>query len=926
MKRYLYNLLVAQLLAFSLHAGVITITYDASQGVSNLSGANEVYIHSGGNPSAGLLNASSWKYVMGNWGMADGIGKMTSLGNNRWSITIDPIAYYSQAINGPVIGANIQRIGMVFRNENGSLQGKDDFGSDIFIDLSSPIPAAFNSDGSPFGGITVTLNLNTFSASTATTRFLAVTHYNDTLKIIDSSNYSTIRAIRMTCDSTILGATGLSRHPQTGIYYILLRFPNLYNRYLGTINPATGAVTIIGNIGDRMSNIIFLPSGKLIGVSGNGALTPESLFSIDLTTGAPTFIRTLGAGSAGESIGYCPDNGYIYHRSGLGTQAYEKIDTVNYNITPLPQTNNPGAETFCMLYTGNGNFFSNDGNNSVVNIDTNGVYTYKTTLTQTYKGVEYISCVRNITGNLVYCNGSSTILTASPGASAYFWYKNGVLIPGQTNSFLVVNSPGKYNCVFSDNCGLDSLPTSLTIQQLALPIVNLSGGAGFCSGGSVTLMGSGGGSSQWYLNGILINGATSATYTASVSGLYNMIKTNTNGCSDSAAVGKSISEFPLPNLSIATLRNLKCFADNSGELSCLVSGGTAPFTYSWSNGASSNSLNSLSAGNYEVIVTDSKSCKDTISATVTEPLPLQLSLLGNSVLCNGGATGSAVASASGGSGTLIYSWSNGNNNLNAMALLAGKYYFTVRDDSLCAKVDSIEITEPAAINSNIVVNHISCNGNTNGNANVNVSGGIAPYTYSWSNSSSDSSLIGLAPGVYGLTITDANLCSHQDSATIFEPTEIIIDTVTVVNASGGNNGTITISVIGGTPAYAYSWSNGSTTQNISNLAPGVYSVVVTDMNLCQDSLVNIALIGVGINPNSIANELQLFPNPNNGNFQFTVNSRQKFLLLNSLNQIISEINTDANKTYHFNEVLPPGMYYLKNVNENKNLVYKILIQ
>ncbi len=435
-------LILIMLCSFSIsRAAVITINYDATQGVSGLSSASQVYMHSGANDIAGALDGSTWKYVVGNWGQADGLGQMTPIGNNHWVISIDPKAYYSQAANGPVTGASIKRIGLVFRNENGSLEGKDANNSDIFIDLAGANPIVRNSNGTLFGGVTVTVNSSVSSSTSSVSRYLVVGHINDTLKVIDSTNFAVVRSMKMTCDSFILGATGLARHPQSGVYYIMLRFHNLDNRYLGTVNPANGAVTIIGSVGDRMSNIVFLPSGKLLGVTGDGALTPESLFSLDIATGTPTFIRTLGAGSGGEAMAYCPDNGKLFHRSGISNQAYEKIDTIAFNLTPIPQVGNPGEETFCMLYTNNGKFISIDRNNDVVTIDTAGVYTYRSSLSQPYKGIEYLACTRNITGALNFCAGSTTTLTATAGAFSYKWYKDGVLIPGQTSTSLNVASP-----------------------------------------------------------------------------------------------------------------------------------------------------------------------------------------------------------------------------------------------------------------------------------------------------------------------------------------------------------------------------------------------------------------------------------------------------------------------------------------------------
>ncbi len=118
--------------------GGFDILYDATQGTTGLVGSPSVYCHSG----CGITAGTAWTYVIGNWGQDDGIGQMTANGVDKWLLSInDPIAYYSAASNGPIPGgSSIYRVGMVFRNADGSKTGKDDSDGDIFVD--------FNADGS----------------------------------------------------------------------------------------------------------------------------------------------------------------------------------------------------------------------------------------------------------------------------------------------------------------------------------------------------------------------------------------------------------------------------------------------------------------------------------------------------------------------------------------------------------------------------------------------------------------------------------------------------------------------------------------------------------------------------------------------------------------------------------------------------------
>lgn len=137
----------------------LTVRYDATKGVSALQGETKVYMHSGGSDDIGPMDNTCWEYVVGNWGADDGVGLMTSVGTDLWQLDMaDAVAYYSQASNGPVLGTMIYRLGMVFRDAAGNKSGKDNNNNDIFADLSGPMAMVYNTDGTPFDGVTITIN------------------------------------------------------------------------------------------------------------------------------------------------------------------------------------------------------------------------------------------------------------------------------------------------------------------------------------------------------------------------------------------------------------------------------------------------------------------------------------------------------------------------------------------------------------------------------------------------------------------------------------------------------------------------------------------------------------------------------------------------------------------------------------------------
>ena len=121
------------------------------------------------------------------------------------------------------------------------------------------------------------------------------------------------------------GANGLATNPLTGELFAVLKLQGQSGRQLVTLDPLTGVATSIGDTSEKIAGLTFDSSGTLYGVSGDGGNTPETLFTIDTGTGVLTQFVTLGAGDDGETIAFNPDDGMIYHTSGLGTQNVDEI-------------------------------------------------------------------------------------------------------------------------------------------------------------------------------------------------------------------------------------------------------------------------------------------------------------------------------------------------------------------------------------------------------------------------------------------------------------------------------------------------------------------------------------------------------------------------------------------------------------------------
>jgi large repetitive protein len=330
-----------------------------------------------------------------------------------------------------------------------------------------------------------------------------------------------------------------------------------------------------------------------------------------------------------------------------------------------------------------------------------------------------------------------------------------------------------------------------------------------------------------------------------VAGTYGVTVTDNNGCTIASSV---IITQPAAGLAAAIAgTNVLCFGNSTGAADLNVIGGTAPYVYIWSNGATSQDLATLAAGIYEVTVTDNNACTIGGAIAITQPAAgLSASVVGTNVLCFGNATGAADLTVAGGTAPYLYAWSNSATTQDLSALSAGAYGVTVTDNNGCTIAASVSITQPAAaLGGAIAGTNVLCFGNTTGAANLTVAGGTAPYIYAWSNSATTQDLTALAAGTYDVTVTDNNGCTIGLSVSITQPaaglaiTSVVATSVSCVVGQGtSNNGTITVAASGGTGALQFSIDAGVTFQNngsFSGLTAGAYNIVVKDANACQTS-------------------------------------------------------------------------------------------
>lgn len=310
-----------------------------------------------------------------------------------------------------------------------------------------------------------------------------------------------------------------------------------------------------------------------------------------------------------------------------------------------------------------------------------------------------------------------------------------------------------------------------------------------------------------------------------------------NGCGEFLSV--MITQ---PNTAVSatiTQTNVLCSGSNTGTMQVIPANGVQPYSFLWNNGETNASISNLTAGNYSVTVSDFNGCNFSISSQITQPpSPVVITETISNVSCFGGNNGGIQAAVVGGVPSYNYSWSTGAASTSISALVAGTYDLAVTDQNNCVYNESYVVSEPSApLLFNFTTIDNVCFGGSSGSATVAISGGTAPYTSLWDNSVNGINYANLSAGIYSFQANDGNNCVLSESIEIFEPTQInIIDSiVSDVSCFAYSDGTINFSTIGGTAPFTYLWSSGQTSQDISNLTAGIYSVVVTDANNCQRS-------------------------------------------------------------------------------------------
>ena len=426
---------------------------------------------------------------------------------------------------------------------------------------------------------------------------------------------------------------------------------------------------------------------------------------------------------------------------------------------------------------------------------------------------------------------------------------------GQTSEDLSLISAGTYTLTLLDGNDCESiLPYNvgqpiapLTLSSAAIDVACNSDFTGSID--LTTLGGTAGYTYQWSTGLGIVLPYTSEDIVNIPADNYTVLVTDFRGCEET--ITQLVDEPIAPLSDGPVLVDILCFGDVTGSINPNISGGTASYSYLWSNGFTGPIATGLASGVYSLTVTDGAGCADTYTYTLSQPsAPLSLTLSGENILCFGDATGSTSSEVAGGTPGYSFLWSNTGTSSSISNLIAGNYSLTITDSNGCSINDDITLLEPLApLALSSLVTEVDCFGNNSGSIDLTVVGGTAPYLQYWSNgggivlTDTTEDISSQFADDYEVLVTDDNGCTLSLISTISEPVAplAISGIVNDANCYGLNDGAIDITVTGGTINYTYSWSSGQTTEDISGVLAGQYIFTVTDLSGCVETMTfNIA--------------------------------------------------------------------------------------
>lgn len=442
-----------------------------------------------------------------------------------------------------------------------------------------------------------------------------------------------------------------------------------------------------------------------------------------------------------------------------------------------------------------------------------------------------VSCVGLADGTLTY--------NLTEGTAPYSFTLNDSELANSSDTMGILNNllAGMLDIIVTDadNC-IDTLsievasPDSISIDATIADALCRDGNDGsidlIISGGTGTL------TPNWS------TGATTSNIDGLIAGMYDVSILDENNCRLDTSFTIGQPDSILIDFSVTPIN---CAGESNGAITLSASGGIGVLSYSWSTGDDTPEVDNLEAGTYRVSVTDENGCLRTAAIEIESPTALVIDeIIPTNVDCNGSNSGSAIVKISGGTMPYEYLWSDdlGQIGDTATLLVAGNYEVSVTDAGGCEVTEIVTITEPEALTLEFFATAVTCFDGMDGTSTAIVSGGVSPYSYQWNDLDTQTTQIAdsLAVGTYTLLVLDANNCTIEEEVEIGQPMNPITASFeqTFTSCFGESDGALEVSAEGGSGInYTYLWSNGQAGSEATNLSTEIYTVTITDQNMCS---------------------------------------------------------------------------------------------
>lgn len=386
-------------------------------------------------------------------------------------------------------------------------------------------------------------------------------------------------------------------------------------------------------------------------------------------------------------------------------------------------------------------------------------------------------------------------------------------------------------------------------------------------------------------------------------GVYEVDVTNEFGITGSASVVIGMREDITIN---AGTQMPTCFGLSDGCIDFSSPDGEI-IEVSWSEDRGGNQNCAFTAGEHTAYITDQFGCMQSVTVELPEPDMLVLNVLADTACA--GSTVPLFIEGYGGTGNLSFTFVGG---FDPAAVTAGSYSILLEDENGCA-ADTVAVVEEHPAIEFVIDPLIICPG-TAGELTYNVTGGTGNYVFNWNGIDPS----GIPAGQYSFSVMDDVSCEVSQSVTVGEYGEMNV-TGQIQDAQNGDNGSIVVTVIGGTQPYSYAWSNGDTGNPLVGAGQGIYTVTITDANDCTTSQ-EFAIID--LNVAELSNQLSMYPNPSDLSVRILCNAGDEIRLFDATGKLILTeqvfgTNIDLNTA-----TLPAGLYLVRLNNASARLVVK----